>query len=71
MKTYYLVAEKSAVKGYAVSVRDNPNGCEVLKEFTAENYSEAVKMFSFSAKNMGKTVYCGVSENGTPFHGEG
>ena len=70
MKTYYLVAEKSAVNGYAVSVRDNPNNCEVLKEFQAENYPAAVKMFSFSAKNMGKTVYCGISADGKPFHGE-
>ena len=71
MKTYYLVAEKSAVtNSYSVNVRDNSNGCEILKTFQAENYSEAVKMFSFSAKNMGKTVYCGISVAGNPFHGE-
>ena len=64
---YYLVAEKSIVSGgYTVNVRDNASGLEVLKTFEAESYSDAVKMFSFSAQNMGKTVYCGVSKDGTP-----
>lgn len=69
MKKYYLVAEKDIINGgYNVNVRDNARGLEILKEFEAESYSEAVKMFSFSVKNMGKTVFCGVSENGNPYH---
>lgn len=71
MNTYYLCAEKSPVNGsFTLSVRDNSNGCEVLKAFQAENYPDAVKMFSFTAKSLGKTVFCGVSANGKPFHGE-
>ena len=71
MKKYYLVAEKDIINGgYNVNVRDNARGLEILKEFEAESYSEAVKMFSFSVKNMGKTVYCGVHQDGTVYHGE-
>lgn len=70
MKTYYLVAEKRVSGGYAVNVRDNAKGVEVLKTFEAENYSEAVQMFTFSARNKGKAAYCGVDKNGDPFHGE-
>ena len=71
MKKYYLVAEKDIVNGgYTVNVRDNARDLEILKEFEAESYSEAVKMFSFSASNMGKAVYCGVRKDGTPYHGE-
>jgi len=71
MKTYYLVAEKDAATGgYTVNVRDNARGVEVLKTFEASSYSDAVKMFSFSAANMGKAVYCGVSRDGKLYHGE-
>lgn len=71
MKTYYLVAEKDIVNGgYTVNVRDNARGLEVLMTFEAERYSDAVKMFSFRATNMGKTVWCGVSKDGKPYHGE-
>lgn len=69
MKTYYLVAEKSFVSGnhYTVSVRDNPKGAEVLKEFQAKSYSDAVKMFNFTASNMGHSVSCGVAIDGKPY----
>ena len=71
MRTYYLVAEKDIVNGgYTVNVRDNARGLEVLKTFEAESFSDAVEMFSFRASSMGKTVWCGVSKDGTPFHGE-
>ena len=71
MKKYYLVAEKSPVNGgYRVRVADNPIGMEILKEFEAPSYSEAVKMFSFSVRNQGKAAFCGVSADGTPYHGE-
>ena len=71
MKTYYLCAERSIVNGgFTVSVRDNARGLEILKEFQAENYSDAVKQYRFSVSNMGKTAYCGVNVNGEPFHGE-
>lgn len=39
------------------------------KRIGTKIYDDAVKMFSFSAQNMGKTVYCGVSKSGKPFHG--
>lgn len=71
MKTYYLVAEKDIANGgYTVNVRDNARGLTVLMTFEAECYSEAVRMFSFRATNMGKTVWCGVSKDGKPYHGE-
>ena len=71
MKTYYLCAEKSLVNsGYTVSVRDNVRGLEILKEFQAENYAEAVKQYKFSVTCNGKSAYCGVNVNGEPFHGE-
>ena len=71
MKKYYLVAKKSALSNnYEVQVVDNPKGMEILKEFDAENYSEAVRRYSFLARNMGKAVYCGVDVNGNPYHGE-
>lgn len=62
MKTYYLIAEKLG-NGYQVRVSDAPRG-EVLKEFLAERYTEAVKMFSFSADGAGKTATCGVAPTG-------
>lgn len=71
MKKYYLVAEKDVVSGnYTISVRDNPRGMEILKEFEAENYSEAVKKYSFSVRSMGKSAWCGIDAAGEPFHGE-
>ena len=70
MKTYYLCAERTLLNNYTVSVRDNPRGCEILKKFEAQNFSEAVKRYNFLAGNMGKAVGCGVSENGTPYHFE-
>lgn len=71
MKKYYLAAEKSAVgNSLTVRVTDNPRGMEILKEFEAKNYSEALKRYSFSVHNMGKAVYCGVDSNGNPYHGE-
>lgn len=71
MKTYYLCAEKSPIRNsFEVRVTDNPKGKEILKEFEAASYSEAVKMYSFSVWNMGKGAFCGVSDDGQPFHGE-
>lgn len=73
MKKYYLVAEQSKDTNgnirYMVNVRDSFRGLTVLVEFEAKSYSDAVKMFSFSAKNMGKAVYCGVDISGMPYHG--
>lgn len=69
MKKYFLVAE-SKVNGFDVHVTDNPRGCEILKEFEAERFSDAVKMFNFSAKGMKATAYCGVRPDGSVFHGE-
>lgn len=65
MKTYYLVSEKLGIS-FQIKVSDAPHG-EVLKEFSAESYSAAVKMFSFSATNCGKTAICGVAANGKPY----
>lgn len=71
MKKYYLVAEKDPInRVLCVHVADNSIGMEILKEFEAPSYSEAVKMFSFSARNNGKSAFCGVSFNGNPYHGE-
>lgn len=65
MKTYYLVSENLGTS-FQIKVSDAPNG-EVLKEFSSESYSAAVKMFSFSATNCGKTAICGVSTDGKPY----
>ena len=71
MKKYYLVAEKMPMgNSFTVRVTDNPRGLEILKEFEAESFSEAVKQYSFSARNMGKAVFCGVDGKGNPYHGE-
>ena len=70
MKKFYLVAETKAADRFEIRVTDNPRGMEILKEFEAENYSAAVKRFSFTARNMGKAVFAGVAVDGTPFHGE-
>ena len=71
MKKYYLAATKSAWWGsYHVQVTDNPKGMEILKEFEAENYSEAVHRYSFMAHGMNTTVWCGVDVNGEAYHGE-
>ena len=70
MKTYYLVAEKGTSGSYTVSVQDNPRNNEILKEFEAENFSAAVKQYSFIARNMGKSVFCGIAKDGNPYHGE-
>ena len=71
MKKYYLAAEKSMVNNsYEVRVTDNPRGMEILKEFEAENYSEAVQRYSFMVRGTNKTVFCGVDVNGNPYHGE-
>lgn len=71
MKNFYLVAEKDPYNGnFTVSVRDNAKGMEILKEFSAESYAEAVKKYSFSVSSMGKSAWCGVNTAGVPFHGE-
>lgn len=70
MKKYYLVAETKAADRFELRVTDNPRGMEILKEFEAESYSAAVKRYSFSASNMGKSVFAGVAVDGNPFHGE-
>lgn len=70
MRKYYLVAEAKLNGNYNVFVTDNANGRIVLMEIEANSYSEAVKRVSFSALNMGKSVWCGVRADGKPYHGE-
>lgn len=70
MRKYYLVAETTVNGNFSVFVTDNCRNREVLKEIEAECYSEAVKRVSFSAINMGKSVFCGVDVHGKPYHGE-
>jgi len=71
MKKYYLVAGKAPWGGsYQVSVTDNPRGCDVLKEFEAENYIAACHRYSFAAYGLNTAVYCGVTPDGTAYHGE-
>ena len=71
MKKYYLVAEKAPWDGtYQVSVTDNPRGYEILKEFEAENYIAASHLYKFMACGLNNAVYCGVTADGTAYHGE-
>lgn len=71
MKKYYLVAEKSAIGGsFIVKVTDNPRGTEILKEFEAENYVEAVHRYSFMTYGIDKAAFCGTSPDGRAYHGE-
>lgn len=66
MRKYYLIAEgKDPI---TVRVSDTlGQGCTALLELEAESYSQAVKMVSFSARNMGKAAICGVKANGEPY----
>lgn len=66
MRKYYLIAEgKDPI---TVRVSDAlGQGRTALLELDAESYSQAVKMISFSARNMGKAAICGVRANGEPY----
>lgn len=66
MKRYYLIAEgKNPI---TVRVSDSlGQGRTALLELEAESYSQAVKMVSFSARNMGKAAICGVKASGEPY----
>lgn len=66
MKRYYLIAEGK--NPFTVRVSDGlAPGYTKLLELEAESYSQAVKMVSFSARNMGKAAICGVKANGEPY----
>lgn len=66
MRKYYLIAEGK--DHFNVRVCDGvPQGCTALMELEAESFSKAVKMVSFSARNMGKVALCGVKPNGEPY----
>lgn len=68
MKKYYLIAEKAGAEKMTVRVSDAVGpGRVCLMEFDAQSFSEAVKMFSFSATGCGKTAICGVAKNGQPY----
>ena len=68
MKKYYLIAEKNSETLTTIRVSDAlGNGRVCLMEFDAPSFSEAVKMFSFSATGCGKTAICGVAKNGKPY----
>ncbi len=63
---YYLIAEGKNPITIRVSDSLDP-GRTVLMELEAESYSQAVKMVSFSVRNMGKAAICGVKPNGEPY----
>lgn len=66
MRKYYLIAEGKDPITVRVSDGVAP-GCTALMELEAESFSKAVKMVSFSARNMGKAAICGVKANGEPY----